>query len=215
MPNPFEVAEDRTAGLPHGDHPAVSEIESALLGCREVKQAAVVVRDHRPGGRRLVACVVLKPDCVSHVPSLLAQIQTMLPRHLVPSVFSFVEALPLASNGEIDRNAIDRDLEHLGLTATSARDPEFGDGSRDRQPAASPMSIVDCLIDLWRNALRTQDITVDDDFFELGGNSLIAVRLVPLIRDALGVEPHISVIFDHPTPRQLAEALKSLGATQT
>jgi acyl carrier protein len=82
-------------------------------------------------------------------------------------------------------------------------------------PSASigDSSIVDRLIPLWRDALQTTEIAVDDDFFELGGNSIIAVRLVPLIRDAFGVEPHISVIFDHPTPRELAAALIALGAT--
>jgi phthiocerol/phenolphthiocerol synthesis type-I polyketide synthase E len=76
--------------------------------------------------------------------------------------------------------------------------------------------IADHLTRLWCDALRRPevDITVDDDFFELGGNSIIAIRLVPLIRDIFGVEPHISVIFDHPTPRQLATALAALGATR-
>lgn len=77
------------------------------------------------------------------------------------------------------------------------------------------MPVVDRVVDLWRHALRIEDITADDDFFELGGNSIVAVRMVPLIKDAFGVEPNISVIFDHPTPRELAAALEAFGPAQT
>lgn len=77
------------------------------------------------------------------------------------------------------------------------------------------MAVVDRVIHIWTEALRTEDIRADDDFFELGGNSIIAVRLIPLIKQAFGVEPNISVILDHPTPRELAAALKALGTVET
>jgi glutamate racemase len=68
------------------------------------------------------------------------------------------------------------------------------------------------VVELWKRILRTDDITLDDDFFELGGNSLSAIRLLPVIEDHFGVEPHISLVFDHPTPRRMAQALATIGA---
>lgn len=73
-------------------------------------------------------------------------------------------------------------------------------------------AIASDLVDLWRRILRTDDITIDDDFFDVGGNSLSAVRLLPAIEQHFGVEPHISLVFDHPTPRQMAVALATIGA---
>ena len=73
-------------------------------------------------------------------------------------------------------------------------------------------ALADSLVDLWKRVLRTDDVTLDDDFFELGGNSLTAIRLLPVIEERFGVEPHISLVFDHPTPRQMAEALAAIGA---
>jgi acyl carrier protein len=77
-------------------------------------------------------------------------------------------------------------------------------------PSANAREIVE----LWKAALHNDDITVDDDFFDLGGNSIIAVRLIPLLKAAFDVEPHVSVIFDHPTPRELADALRALAANR-
>src|SRR5690242_739508 len=70
---------------------------------------------------------------------------------------------------------------------------------------------VDRVIRLWQRTLRIDDIGPDDDFFELGGNSISAVRLIPLLKDEFEVEPTIVVFFDHPTPRMLAHVLVAEG----
>jgi acyl carrier protein len=66
------------------------------------------------------------------------------------------------------------------------------------------------IIDLWRQALGVDDIAEDDDFFELGGNSITAIRLLPLISDQFTVELDAMFLFDHPTPREFATALDAL-----
>lgn len=66
------------------------------------------------------------------------------------------------------------------------------------------------LIDLWQQVLGTDDIAADDDFFDLGGSSITAIRLAPLMGERLGVEPELTLLFDHPTPRELATALAPL-----
>jgi acyl carrier protein len=72
--------------------------------------------------------------------------------------------------------------------------------------------LANSLVDLWKRLLRTDDVALDDDFFELGGNSLSAIRLLPMLEEHFGVEPQISLVFDHPTPRRMAEALATIGA---
>jgi acyl carrier protein len=85
---------------------------------------------------------------------------------------------------------------------------EMDHGESDPQLPA----IISDLLGLWKRVLRTDDITIDDDFFDAGGNSLSAIRLLPAIEQLFGVEPHISLVFDHPTPRQMAVALAAIGA---
>jgi acyl carrier protein len=85
--------------------------------------------------------------------------------------------------------------------------PDSGTASDEELSA-----LANNLVDLWKRILRTDDITLDDDFFELGGNSLSAIRLLPAIEEQFGVEPTISLVFDHPTPHQMAEALATIGA---
>ncbi len=63
------------------------------------------------------------------------------------------------------------------------------------------------MIDVWRDVLGDQEIAPDDDFFDLGGNSILAVRLIPLIEESFGAEATIMMLFDNPTPRSLAEAV--------
>jgi acyl carrier protein len=83
----------------------------------------------------------------------------------------------------------------------------------DRGESDPHVPAIACdLVDLWKRILRTDDITIDDDFFDVGGNSLTAIRLLPAIEEHFGVEPHISLVFDHSTPRQMAVALAAIGA---
>jgi acyl carrier protein len=71
----------------------------------------------------------------------------------------------------------------------------------------SESAVTSTLIDLWQDALGVDAIDPDDDFFDLGGSSITAIRLIPLIAEKLGVEPGITIMFENPTPRSLAYAL--------
>jgi len=73
--------------------------------------------------------------------------------------------------------------------------------------AMNELAITSALIDLWQDALGVDAVDADDDFFDLGGNSITAIRLIPLITDRLGVEPGVNDIFENSTPRSLACAL--------
>ncbi|MBI3687558.1 MAG: acyl carrier protein [Actinobacteria bacterium] len=98
---------------------------------------------------------------------------------------------------------------------TSAHDPAPGGGADSAADtdldAGTPLGVAQCVSALWREALNADEVGLDDDFFDLGGNSISAVRLVPMLSERLGVDVTMSVIFDHPTPRELGKKLHTLG----
>jgi acyl carrier protein len=75
-------------------------------------------------------------------------------------------------------------------------------------------AIADDVIEFWREALGLDEVGPDDDFFELGGNSVTAIRLLPLLDERFAVKADVLLIFDHPTPRELATRLAALGSAR-
>ncbi|MFG3041233.1 amino acid adenylation domain-containing protein [Streptomyces sp. NPDC048330] len=162
------------------------EIESALVAHGSVAQAAVIVREDRPGDKRLVAYVVGPAD--TDLTALRRHAADALPEYMVPSAFVLLDALPLTGNGKLDRRALPR--------------PVLGGESDGRAPR-NPVEEVLC--GLFADVLGTPSVTVDDHFLRLGGHSLLATRLVSRIRAALGARITVRDIFQHPTVAQLAE----------
>ncbi|MFE8957430.1 non-ribosomal peptide synthetase [Streptomyces iakyrus] len=169
------------------------EVEAALLAHPDIAQAAAVVREDRPGDRRLVAYVVpsagVARAAVDDVDPV-ALTGGRLPAYMVPSAVVAVEALPLTVTGKLDQRA---------LPAPRVRHARAG------RPPRTPREEVLCQI--FADVLGVPSVTVDDDFFALGGHSLLATRLVSRVRSELGVEPRIHDLFDHPTVAELAGRL--------
>lgn len=147
------------------------EVEAVLVRCPGVAQATVVERDDR-----LVAYVVGDTD------GLAERVTEVLPEYLVPSTFVEMDALPLTRNGKVDRAAL-----------------------RDPAPAAQPCVAVaarnareERLCALFADVLGLEHVGIDDNFFQLGGHSLHATRLVSRIRSAFGVELPIRIVFEAP-----------------
>ncbi|MFE0653940.1 amino acid adenylation domain-containing protein, partial [Streptomyces sp. NPDC059534] len=164
------------------------EIESALVAHGSVGQAAVVVREDRPGDKRLVAYVVADGTADTDLAALRRHAADALPEYMVPSAFVVLDALPLTGNGKLDRRALPQ--------------PVLGGESDGRAPR-NPVEEVLC--GLFADVLGTPSVTVDDHFLRLGGHSLLATRLVSRIRAALGARITVRDIFQHPTVAQLAE----------
>ncbi|MFD9737176.1 amino acid adenylation domain-containing protein [Umezawaea sp. NPDC059074] len=162
------------------------EIESALMRHIDVGQAAVLVREDRPGDQKLVAYVVGTADSGE----LRDHLTGLLPEHMIPSAFVVLDALPLTPNGKLDKRALPA--------------PDFSANVTGRKPR-TPHEEVLC--GLYREVLALDEVGIDDSFFDLGGHSLLATRLISRVRTALGVELSIRAIFEAPTVAGLAERL--------
>ncbi|WP_158103132.1 non-ribosomal peptide synthetase, partial [Streptomyces tricolor] len=169
------------------------EIEAVLAADPAVRAAAVVVREDRPGDRRLVAYVVGATAAAIDPGALLARAATALPDHMLPSAVVPLDELPLSPNGKLDRRA----LPAPAAAPTAA--PRPGRGPRGPRE--------DILRGLFAEVLGVERVSADDDFFALGGHSLLAMRLISRVRTVLGVEPAVRDLFEAPTAARLAERL--------
>lgn len=167
----------------------LGEIESLLSTCPGVRQNAVVLREHRPGDRELVAYVVadeFRDELTAKWREVLAQ---QLPQYMVPNNFVSLPELPLTPNRKIDRKRLaEREVER-SQRASSVQ-------PRDKLEAK--------LAEIWQRVLGISQVGIDEDFFELGGHSLLAVRLVSEIRKETGQEIPLATLFQGATIEYLA-----------
>ncbi|MFJ5885575.1 amino acid adenylation domain-containing protein [Kitasatospora cineracea] len=170
------------------------EVEAALRAHPAVRAACVVVREDRPGDRALVAYAVPAAGGGADPAALAGHLGRRLPAYLVPSAVVVLEALPMTANGKLDRAA---------LPAPAAAAPAGG-----RAPLEGREEI---LAGLFAETLGLPRVGADDNFFALGGNSLLATLLVGRIRSALDTEAQIRTLFEHPTVAALAAALRDAG----
>jgi len=175
----------------------LGEIESALGDCAGVRQAVAAVREDTAGDPRLVAYVVSEREIDGE--GLRAALGKRLPGYMVPGAIARLAALPLSSNGKLDRRA---------LPAPEVFEP------RERTIVAPRNAGEATVRDLFAAVLGTtvDRVSMDDDFFALGGHSLLAMRLVGRIRSVFGVTVSLRAFFENATPTQLAQSVSAFGS---
>ncbi|MER6115888.1 amino acid adenylation domain-containing protein [Streptomyces sp. NPDC001743] len=177
----------------------LGEIEAALTALDGITAACAVVREDRPGERRLVAYTVADGRSGAQSPAdgeLRTRLASALPPYMVPAVFVALDALPLLPNGKTDRRA-------LPVPERPAATRPGG------QPRTAPERV---LCDVFTSVLRSPSVRTDDDFFALGGDSILSIQLVSRVREAgLAVTPRD--VFVHRTPEAIAAVATPLGQT--
>jgi acyl carrier protein len=171
----------------------LGEIEAVLSRHPQVREAVVVAREDGGRGKRLVAYVTGAGPSGPSVPELRSHLQGALPGHMVPSVFVMLDVLPLTANGKVDRRA----LPAPDQTRQELQVPFVAAGTDAEQKIAV----------IWKEAIGINAIGVDDNFFEVGGDSLIMIEVQWKLKDVFGRNVPLAQMFQHPTVRSLAAAL--------
>ncbi|MET0621647.1 MAG: amino acid adenylation domain-containing protein [Pyrinomonadaceae bacterium] len=176
----------------------VGEVESVLRQHAEVRECVVTAGDDGRGGLRLVAYVVPRAPTLAEPGGLRNFLSEQLPEYMIPSAFVRLEALPQTPNGKLDRKA---------LPAPDGASREAG------EPYVAPRSELESLIaGVWQEVLEVERVGVHDNFFGLGGHSLLMIRVNSRLRETLRAELPVIELFKYPTVSALAEHLSAPSA---
>ncbi len=224
IPNPFSKKEgdrlyktgDLVRFLPSGDieyigridnqikirgfRVELGEIEGVINQHPSVSASVAIVREDQPGNQNLIAYITLHPDKTLTISQLRSFLQNKLLDHMIPTAFMILEAFPLTSNGKVDRRA---------LPMPDALRPEL------EVAYVIPQTEVEKTIaSVWQKALNLKKIGIHDNFFEIGGHSLLLVTVHSQLQEMLNAELSTLDLFRYPTINSLAEYLNS-SANQT
>ncbi|MGH9822047.1 MAG: amino acid adenylation domain-containing protein [Blastocatellia bacterium] len=176
----------------------LGEVEAALLTHRSVDEAVVVARETESGEKRLAGYVTLVSQVLPA--DLRGFLIERLPEYMVPSAFIILDRMPVTENGKIDRKALPAALP--------------ADDADEHQPPQN--AVQEKLVEIWKETLNRQSVGVNDNFFGLGGDSILLIQMASLAaKCGLKLSPHM--VFEHQTIAalsQVVEAAKGIAAEQ-
>ncbi|MBD3181849.1 AMP-binding protein [Candidatus Poribacteria bacterium] len=171
----------------------IAEIEATLIEMEFVKEVCVMAQPDKHGNQRLVAYIVPGAKDIPNVTALRAILSNKLPEHMIPSIFMIMQSLPLTSDSKINRRA---------LPSPDGKRPQLAN------PFISPETPLEKKVaDIWSEVLDVNPVGLDDNFLELGGNSLLATSLVSRIINAFNVEISYKKLFQSPTVADMTEMI--------
>jgi aryl carrier-like protein len=188
-----------------GHRVELGEIEACLDADERVQMSVVVARTDSPGTSRLVAYVAAPghvQESSALAADLKARVRRVLPEVMVPAQVIVLNGLPQTPNGKIDRNALPAATEASAPVATAAALPVT--------PVNGPVATAEAEVRIaavWRELLGGRDVGVGDNFFDVGGDSLLAVQAHRRLREVFGVDLTLTDLFRYPTIRSLADHL--------
>jgi amino acid adenylation domain-containing protein len=216
-----------------GQRVELGEIEAVLREQPPVRDAAVTLREDRPGDQRLVAYVVPVDGDRPNADALRAALRRVLPDYMVPASYLTLDALPTTPNGKLDRAVLPAPGPQPQSTQRESAPGESAPGEstprasgpgestpdESTQDTAEPRTGAETMLaSLWQEVLGVDRVGIDDDFFDLGGHSLLATRVVSRLRRQLPPEaPRITVmdLFALSTVRELAALIESPDPGET
>jgi amino acid adenylation domain-containing protein len=170
------------------------EIVFALNRYAAIQSSFVIDREDTPGNKQIVAYIVARPGMTVTLHDLLLAIRAYLPEYMVPATFVLLAALPLTANGKVDRAALPMPNESNTL--------------REEVFAAPVTSTEERLAETLAALLHVERVGVNDNFFLLGGHSMLGAQLIAWITETFGVELPLRTLFQTPTVRQLAAEIE-------
>jgi acyl carrier protein len=185
----------------------LGDIESKLLDMPVVKTAVVVLQELKPENKIISAYVVLKENSITSTEKIRRYLSARLPDYMIPAHIMILDELPLNSSGKIDRKALPL--------------PEFVSHEKLVRPHSS---FEKKLLEIWKDTLGLEELGITQNFFDVGGNSLLAVHIVSQIRKRFNIDIEPVHIMEHPNIRALAafinetdkeDAAEEVAADQT
>lgn len=170
------------------------EIIAALNQHPAIQANVVVAREETPGEKRLVAYIVAAPGASITPAALQEHLRASLPDYMVPAVFVLLDTLPATTNGKVDRAALPAPSAANTLRVEVADEP------------ATPLEAQ--VTEMVAGLLNIEQVGVEDNFFMLGGHSMLGIQLVTLIGETFGVELALRTLFEAPTVRQLSAEIE-------
>ena len=177
-----------------GNRIELGEIEIGLARHPDVKQCVVIASEDRHGDRRIAAYIIPETGKTVRASELRQFLAETLPAYMLPSFFVPLSSFPLTANGKLDRKALpppDRTAETI-----------------DGAPVAPRTPTEQAIAEVWREMLDQRQLSVRSNFFEVGGNSLMAARIIGRINKALAVKLNIAQLFLSPTVEALAATIE-------
>jgi amino acid adenylation domain-containing protein len=176
------------------------EIEARLMACPGVQEAVVVAFEDSAADKRLAGYLIPRAGAELLASELRRQLTAVLPEYMIPSTFVTLKTFPLSPNGKLDRRALPA--------------PDQGSvANREYETPVGPMETT--IVQIWQKLLDLPRIGRHDNFFALGGHSLLVVRLVEAIKAEFGRTIAMTLVFRAPTPAQLAAVMRGTPAHQT
>jgi fengycin family lipopeptide synthetase B len=173
------------------------EVQFALRQHPAVKDALILAHEFSPGDKRLVAYLVMKDRGHSQPEDWRGFLRKVLPAHMIPSAFIVIDEFPLNTNGKVDRKALPI--------------PRFGRSSGEKTFTAPRTVTEETIATVWASAFNLPKVSVFDNYFDLGGDSILSIRIASKAAGA-GISITSDQIFDHPTIAELAQAVDKARA---
>ena len=174
----------------------LNEVTAALNEHPAIEQSVVVTRQAAPGDTRLIAYFVAVPRFSPTLSELREFLEDRLPDYMVPAAFVKLEKLPLNANGKVDRKLLPP--------------PDDTNTLRDRVYTAPRTDMEKTIAAMLERLLELEHVDVEENFFSLGGHSLLGAQLVARLRDTFGIEMPLRVIFEAPTVAELSSEIERL-----
>ncbi len=180
----------------HGYRIETNEIVSVINQHQAINASVVVAHEDTAGDKRLIAYIVFAPDEYIDAAPLREALATQLPDYMIPTTFVVLESLPQTHNGKVDRSALPT--------------PDETNMLRDEITALPTTPLEEQLVEIVAPLLGLTQVGIDDNFFMLGGHSLLGTQVIIHVARAFGVELTLRSLFNAPTIRELAAEVEDL-----